>query len=56
MAEVGLLLFPKLTQLDLTGPFEVLARLPDGHRVRPAPPVLEMRRRIASQAAAKLGS
>lgn len=26
--EVGLLLFPNLTQLDLTGPFEVLARVP----------------------------
>jgi len=25
----GLLLFPKLTQLDLTGPYEVLARLPE---------------------------
>ena len=31
--EIGLLLFPRLTQLDLTGPFEVLARLP-GARVR----------------------
>src|SRR4051812_16532576 len=29
MAEIGLLLFPKLTQLDLTGPLEVFARLPD---------------------------
>jgi cyclohexyl-isocyanide hydratase len=29
MVEIGLLLFPQLTQLDLTGPFEVLARLPD---------------------------
>ena len=26
---IGMLLFPKITQLDLTGPFEVLARLPD---------------------------
>jgi cyclohexyl-isocyanide hydratase len=26
--EIGLVLFPKLTQLDLTGPFEVLARVP----------------------------
>jgi cyclohexyl-isocyanide hydratase len=26
---VGMLLFPDLTQLDLTGPFEVLTRLPD---------------------------
>ena len=26
---VGLLLFPNLTQLDLTGPYEVLARVPD---------------------------
>ena len=25
---IGMLLFPKLTQLDLTGPYEVLARLP----------------------------
>jgi cyclohexyl-isocyanide hydratase len=24
----GMLLFPNLTQLDLTGPYEVLARLP----------------------------
>ena len=29
MLELGLLLFPNLTQLDLTGPFDVLARLPD---------------------------
>jgi cyclohexyl-isocyanide hydratase len=27
--EIGLLLFPGLTPLDLTGPFEVFARLPD---------------------------
>ncbi len=27
--QIGLLLFPRLTQLDLTGPFEVFARLPD---------------------------
>ncbi len=27
--QIGMLLFPKLTQLDLTAPFEVLARLPD---------------------------
>ena len=33
MTEVGLLLFPNLTQLDLTGPFEVFSRLP-GCRVR----------------------
>ena len=26
---VGMLLFPKLTQLDLTGPYEVFTRLPD---------------------------
>jgi len=26
---IGMLLFPRLTQLDLTGPYEVLARLPD---------------------------
>ena len=31
MAEriVGMLIFPRLTQLDMTGPYEVLARLPD---------------------------
>ena len=29
MIEIGLLVFPKLTQLDLTGPFEALARMPD---------------------------
>jgi cyclohexyl-isocyanide hydratase len=27
--EIGLLLFPRLTQLDLTGPFEAFARIPD---------------------------
>jgi len=26
---IGLLLFPNLTQLDLTGPYEVFSRLPD---------------------------
>jgi len=26
--QIGMLLFPKLTQLDLTGPYEVLARVP----------------------------
>src|SRR5256885_7375147 len=30
--QIGMLLFPRLTQLDLTGPHEVLARLP-GARV-----------------------
>ena len=29
MLQIGLLLFPRLTQLDLTGPFEVFGRLPD---------------------------
>ncbi|OAE48241.1 DJ-1/PfpI family protein [Agrobacterium tumefaciens] len=28
---IGFLLFPQLTQLDLTGPFEVFARAPDTH-------------------------
>ena len=28
-ARIGLLLFPRLTQLDLTGPFEVFSKLPD---------------------------
>lgn len=27
--QIGMLLFPQLTQLDLTGPFEVLARIPN---------------------------
>ena len=26
---VGMVLFPNLTQLDLTGPYEVFARMPD---------------------------
>ncbi len=29
MTTVGLLLFPNLTQLDLTGPYEVFARMPE---------------------------
>lgn len=29
--EIGMLLFPDLTQLDLTGPFEVLHRIPGAH-------------------------
>jgi cyclohexyl-isocyanide hydratase len=29
MTVVGMMIFPKLTQLDLTGPFEVLSRMPD---------------------------
>ena len=28
MRRVGMLIFPRLTQLDMTGPYEVLARLP----------------------------
>jgi len=31
--EIGMLLYPKLTQLDLTGPHEVMCRIPDS-RVR----------------------
>lgn len=27
--QIGMVLYPKLTQLDLTGPFEVFSRLPD---------------------------
>jgi cyclohexyl-isocyanide hydratase len=30
MLRFGLLLFPRLTQLDMTGPFEVFARVPGG--------------------------
>jgi cyclohexyl-isocyanide hydratase len=29
MLRIGMLIFPRMTQLDLTGPYEVLARLPD---------------------------
>lgn len=29
MTTIGFILFPRLTQLDLTGPYEVLVRLPD---------------------------
>jgi cyclohexyl-isocyanide hydratase len=29
--QIGMLLFPQLTQLDFTGPYEVLWRLPDAH-------------------------
>lgn len=29
--QIGMLLFPQLTQLDLTGPFEVLSRIPGAH-------------------------
>ena len=29
--QIGMLLFPRLTQLDLTGPYEVLSRLPDSN-------------------------
>src|SRR5215467_5892950 len=27
--QIGMLLYPRLTQLDLTGPFEVMSRIPD---------------------------
>ena len=30
---IGMLIFPRLTQLDMTGPYEVLAR---GCRIRPS--------------------
>jgi len=30
----GLLAFPTLTQLDLTGPYEILARLPGAETLR----------------------
>lgn len=29
LCRIGMLIFPRLTQLDMTGPYEVLARLPD---------------------------
>lgn len=29
MHHIGMLIFPRMTQLDMTGPYEVLARLPD---------------------------
>ena len=27
--QIGLLIFPRMTQLDMTGPFEVFARIPN---------------------------
>ena len=27
--QIGLLIFPRMTQLDMTGPFEVFARVPN---------------------------
>ena len=37
--QIGLLLFPRLTQLDLTGPYEVFIRFPDSdvHLVAKSP-------------------
>jgi cyclohexyl-isocyanide hydratase len=29
MTTIGMVLFPQLTQLDLTGPFEVFCQMPD---------------------------
>jgi cyclohexyl-isocyanide hydratase len=29
MTTIGMILFPRLTQLDLTGPYEVFSRMPD---------------------------
>jgi len=29
MRQIGMLIFPRMTQLDMTGPYEVLARLPN---------------------------
>lgn len=29
MRRIGMVIFPRMTQLDMTGPYEVLARLPD---------------------------
>jgi cyclohexyl-isocyanide hydratase len=29
MRQIGMLIFPRMTQLDMTGPYEVLARLPE---------------------------
>jgi cyclohexyl-isocyanide hydratase len=29
MTTVGMMLFPNLTQLDLTGPYEVFCQMPD---------------------------
>jgi cyclohexyl-isocyanide hydratase len=37
MTTVGMILFPRLTQLDLTGPYEVFARLPDTRVLLVAP-------------------
>ncbi|PWB57565.1 MAG: thiamine biosynthesis protein ThiJ [Bradyrhizobiaceae bacterium] len=44
--QIGLLVFPRMTQLDMTGPFEVFARIPDAkvHLVwkRPEPVVSDV--------------
>jgi cyclohexyl-isocyanide hydratase len=37
MTTVGMILFPRLTQLDLTGPYEVFVRLPDTRVLLVAP-------------------
>ena len=37
MTTIGMLLFDRLTQLDLTGPYEVFARLPDARVVLVSP-------------------
>ena len=39
---IGLLLFPDITQLDMTGPYEVFIKFPDAQR---APDLEDARRR-----------
>ena len=46
---IGILLFPQLTQLDLTGPYEVLSRRPKGRGL------FESRRRQVERVATRLG-
>jgi putative intracellular protease/amidase len=37
---VGMILFPNLTQLDLTGPYEVFARMPNSEHLVATSPLL----------------
>jgi hypothetical protein len=46
---LGMLLFPQLTQLDLTGPYEVFSRMPKGRGH------FESRRRQVERGATRLG-
>ena len=51
---IGMLIFPRLTQLDMTGPYEVLARLPNT-KVPRGVALNEQRREVAQRVGRKLG-